>query len=85
MDNFYLVNDANLQTLQLTLLNYLTQQEMASSMSIMDRMQKIASYQASPTAIRMAISVVVAAPILLVYPIFQKQFVKGILIGAVKG
>lgn len=85
MDNFYLVNDASLQTLQLTLLNYLTQQELVSSMSITDRMQRMASYQASPTAIRMAISVFVAAPILLVYPIFQKQFVKGILIGAVKG
>lgn len=35
--------------------------------------------------IRMAIAVVGAVPVLVVYPFFQKYFVKGITIGAVKG
>lgn len=42
--------------------------------------------QALPsTTVRMAIAVIGVLPILLVYPFFQKYFVKGITIGAVKG
>ena len=37
------------------------------------------------TGIRMAIAVVGVLPVLIVYPFFQKYFVKGITIGAVKG
>jgi len=37
------------------------------------------------TSIRMAVAVVGALPVLLIYPFFQKYFVKGIVIGAVKG
>lgn len=37
------------------------------------------------TGIKMAIAVMGAVPILMVYPFFQKYFIKGIIIGAVKG
>jgi putative aldouronate transport system permease protein len=37
------------------------------------------------TGIKMAIAVMGALPILMVYPFFQKYFIKGIIIGAVKG
>ena len=37
------------------------------------------------TSIKMAIAVVGAVPVLCIYPFFQKYFVKGITIGAVKG
>ena len=39
----------------------------------------------TPAAIRAAITVVASAPILVVYPFLQKYFVKGVMIGAVKG
>lgn len=37
------------------------------------------------TGIKMAVAVVGALPVLVVYPFFQRYFVKGITIGAVKG
>ena len=36
-------------------------------------------------SVRMAISVIGILPIMVLYPFFQKYFVKGITIGAVKG
>ena len=41
--------------------------------------------QQTPTSIRMTVSVIVVLPILFVYPMFQRFFVKGIMIGSVKG
>jgi putative aldouronate transport system permease protein len=39
----------------------------------------------TPESIRMAITVVVTAPILFVYPFIQRYFIKGMTIGAIKG
>ncbi len=41
--------------------------------------------QISPKGVRMAMVVVTMFPIMLIYPFFQKYFVKGVMIGAVKG
>ena len=39
----------------------------------------------TPTSIKMTVSMIVVLPILMVYPYFQRFFIKGIMIGAVKG
>ena len=39
----------------------------------------------SPIALRSAITMVAAVPILCVYPFLQKHFVSGLMIGSVKG
>ncbi|MBE6884621.1 MAG: carbohydrate ABC transporter permease [Ruminococcaceae bacterium] len=39
----------------------------------------------SPTTVRVATMVITTFPIVVVYPFFQKYFVKGIMLGAVKG
>ena len=44
-----------------------------------------AGTQQTATSIRMTITIIVVLPIMFVYPIFQRYFVKGIMIGAVKG
>ncbi len=43
------------------------------------------SVQIPTVGVRMAIAVIAVIPVLLVYPFFQKSFVKGITLGSVKG
>ena len=82
-DNFYLVRDPKLKTLQLLLMEYL--QNMDSTLitdinTALDRMNRT-----STLSLKTCISVITMIPIMLVYPLFQKYFVKGIMLGSVKG
>lgn len=43
------------------------------------------NYQMPSVSIRMAIAVIAVIPVLVIYPFFQKSFVKGITLGSVKG
>lgn len=88
-DTLLLVTESKLYSLQFILYNYMNQ---ASSLSSMVNLQNAGSTamaslatKQTTTSIRMTVTVIVVAPILLVYPIFQRFFVKGIMIGAVKG
>lgn len=88
-DTLLLVTDSRLYSLQFILYNYINQ---ASSLSTMVNLQNAGSTamaslstKQTTTSIRMTVTIIVVAPILLVYPIFQRFFVKGIIIGAVKG
>ena len=88
-DALIYITDQKLYSLQYLLYTYLNQ---ASSLATMvqqsgGNVSAVANLatQQTPTSIRMTISVIVVLPILFVYPIFQKSFVKGIMIGSVKG
>ncbi len=88
-DTLIYVTDQKLYSLQYLLYTYINQ---ASSLAAMVRnngtsaMSAVAlASQQTPTSIRMTVSVIVVLPILFVYPIFQQFFVKGIMIGSVKG
>ena len=88
-DTLIYITDQKLYSLQYLRYTYLNQ---ASSLATMvqqsgGNVSAVANLatQQTPTSIRMTISVIVVLPILFVYPIFQKSFVKGIMIGSVKG
>ena len=88
-DTLLLVTDPKLYTLQFTLYQYINQ---ASSLkALVNNSTSAAAMAASlahsqtATSIRLTVSVIVVVPIICVYPIFQRYFTKGIMIGAVKG
>lgn len=89
-DNFYLVQNQKLQTLQLILNNYLRNASTIANASAMNANHFIANQQEmknaiTPQAVRMTIVVISVIPVMLIYPWAQRYFTKGILMGAVKG
>ena len=81
-DNFLFVRDENLQTLQYTLYLYLRRAEVITG--DIDRLREMAQ-NLTPQTVRMTITMLVTFPVLFVYPFAQRYFVKGIMIGAIKG
>lgn len=89
-DTLLLVTDTKLYPLQFILYQYLNQ---ASSLSLLAKsstgsasaLAAAAATTQTVVSVRMTITIIVVIPIMCVYPFFQKFFVKGIMIGAVKG
>jgi len=81
----FMVGRPDYNTLQIILYNMLRKAATISSnvedMATAEQMAK----RITPDSIRMTITMIVTFPILFVYPFAQKYFVKGIMIGAIKG
>lgn len=84
-DNYIYVQDDSLKTLQLVLYEYLNQASQISQMSTSSLQHGLEGASITAQSVRMAITMVATLPILFVYPFMQKYFVKGIMLGAVKG
>lgn len=86
MDTVFLMTKKELFTLQFILYQYLNEANyLAQQMRLNPNfVNVVASYQLTPVAVRFTVSIITVLPILLVYPFFQKYFVKGIMIGAIK-
>jgi putative aldouronate transport system permease protein len=74
-----LVNDAGIQPLQMLLFN------IQSTITGMNRM--VAGAVATPPreTFKMAASIITMGPVVLLYPFLQRYFVKGVIVGAIKG
>ena len=86
-DNYMYATDKSLITLQYLLLKILQEsQSLANTMTTINSSATGAlPFKLTPEAVKMTITMVVIFPILLVYPFMQKYFVKGIMLGAIKG
>jgi putative aldouronate transport system permease protein len=80
----YLYNGSkdSLTTLQYELMKVLQSTQSGNEAHNPNVVQNMASV--SPESIKMAITIIVTVPILVVYPFLQKYFVKGMTLGAVK-
>ena len=82
-DNFYLVRERNLKTLQLFLVEMLQTVDTTLITDINMALDKM--NQTSSLSVKACIAVITMLPVMLVYPLLQKYFVKGIMLGSVKG
>ena len=84
MNGLYYVTDQKLYTIQMILNNMINNIEFLTRNASM--LGSAASSMRIPqVGIRMGIAVIAVLPILIIYPFLQKYFVKGIVIGGVKG
>ena len=85
-DNYIFASRQDMVTLQLLLVKVIKEADIVSMMTEKGTgsiMRNLAV--ASPVGVRMATTIVATVPILTAYPFFQKYFISGITIGAVKG
>lgn len=87
-DTLFLMTDSKYFSLQFMLFQYLNESNaLADSLrqAAAGGMQINLAQILTPSSIKMTVSMVVVLPILCIYPFFQRYFVNGIMIGAVKG
>ena len=87
-DGLLYLNDQNRYPLQLVLRNYLfviDNNQLQQQAGVATSANPLMSRQIDPKGIRMAMVVVTMFPIMMTYPYFQKYFMKGVMIGAIKG
>ena len=83
---FYNTHKTDLYPLQYILRNYMNNSLLQNAQNTVNReMQLSQSAGFSRETLRMSLTVMVCIPILLVYPFLQKYFIKGLLIGSIKG
>lgn len=77
------INDAALQPIQTFLYRIIA--SASASKSVVAMPAGVSAQQVSSQSVRLATMVVTTAPIVCVYPFLQKYFVKGVMIGSIKG
>ena len=81
------INDRDKWPLQMELRNILLQNAMSASRAVMsaEELQEKARLEAIADLMKYSLIVVSCVPMMVLYPFIQKYFVKGVMIGSVKG
>ncbi len=80
---FMYLNDQNLYPLQIFLRDILISNKVDASMVVID--DGAAAKEGLAELLKYSLIVVAMLPVMIIYPFVQKHFVKGVMIGAVKG
>ena len=79
------ITNTKLYTLQFRLFEFQNQvKNAARQIQAVGSMDEVKN-SVQPTSIRLTLTAIIIIPIILVYPFIQKYYVKGVMIGAVKG
>ena len=86
-DTLYYTTDKNLRSLQYIVMEIIKK---AEGSHMIDRKEMMEMFHgdastADPVSLRMAITICTVLPIVMVYPFLQKHFMKGMMIGSMKG
>ena len=85
-NHMYALTNKKIMTLQYMLYKYLNEAErVAKEIKEMSDVNAASQAMLTPRGVRMTVTVISVVPVLFVYPFLQRFFVKGIMIGAVKG
>ena len=74
-----------LSTMQYLLYQYLTEAERLTRLLAESSAELDPSFMLTPKGVRMTMTIITIIPVMMVYPFLQRYFIKGIMIGAVKG
>jgi ABC-type sugar transport system, permease component len=79
------LSDRNLYPLQLFLREILVLNQMSAIMTDVENLQAQLAMQRAADLVKYAVMIVAALPLLIVYPFLQRFFIRGMLIGSIKG
>ena len=84
MTSMYYINNPKLYSLQYLLQVLLKNIELLK-MDVADAQQLQELVDIPSETVKMAMTIIVAGPVLMIFPFFQKYFAKGMVVGSVKG
>jgi putative aldouronate transport system permease protein len=84
-DALIFITREDMYPLQLVLRNILTQSDVTANAAMLSGVTSYADQQRVTELIKYGMIIVASVPLIILYPFLQRYFVKGMMIGAIKG